>query len=385
MQEAIIKKNFSNKKNILIIMFLVFGFISMLILWPKGASDGIKNALIICSGVVIPSLFPFMFISLFIINTGIAKAIGRIAAPITKFLFSLPGCAGAAIIMGLIGGYPVGARIGGNLVRKKYMNEKELQRLLCISTSAGPALLISAVGGAILQNIKAGVILYAAQISVSVIIGIFLGLFNKKNKNNNIIFDNNEKESLSDAFVNSVKDTATDMLYICGFILFFGALMGLFIDSGFIGIFVDKCSPLLKVLNVHPQYMESLFKGFFEVTEGILCAVTFNIEALPFIGLLVGFGGLSVHFQIFASLSDIKTSKLHFFISRIIHGICTFFAVKLLLKIFPISTETFNSLSQKVNAQPFFSSMRATIVFIVFCTIFLLSFPVKTLLNKKNK
>ena len=50
-----------------------------------------------------PSLFPFMVLSSFIIHSGISKFIGKLLQPVIQFLFYLPGSAGSVIIMSMIG------------------------------------------------------------------------------------------------------------------------------------------------------------------------------------------------------------------------------------------------------------------------------------------
>lgn len=78
--------------------------------FPGQCAQGAKQGLSFCGNILIPSIFPFLVLSVFVVNSGVSKALSRLLDPVTKRLFRLPGSAGATVLIGLTGGYPSGAR-----------------------------------------------------------------------------------------------------------------------------------------------------------------------------------------------------------------------------------------------------------------------------------
>ena len=96
-------------KTILLCLIIIACALGIL-LFPNDVRNGASNGISYCLYTLVPSLFPFMVLSSFIIHSGISKFIGKLLQPVIQFLFYLPGSAGSVIIMSMIGGYPVGAR-----------------------------------------------------------------------------------------------------------------------------------------------------------------------------------------------------------------------------------------------------------------------------------
>ena len=77
-----------------------------LLLLPKqsvsAAGDGVQ--------LILPSLFPFFVLSTLCVDSGIIRALGTLMQPLMAPLFRVGGCCAGAFLLGIIGGYPVGAR-----------------------------------------------------------------------------------------------------------------------------------------------------------------------------------------------------------------------------------------------------------------------------------
>ena len=76
----------------------------------EGVRRGVAEALALCGGTVIPSQFLFLAASSLLVSLGV----GEVLAPRLEFLmwplFRVDGAGAAALILGLVGGYPIGAR-----------------------------------------------------------------------------------------------------------------------------------------------------------------------------------------------------------------------------------------------------------------------------------
>ena len=165
------KKKRLKTLQILLSAFGAAAFGGGILIAPQAASQGVRDGLTLCGQVVIPSLFPFLALSSFLVQSGLAQRAGHLLEPITKLLFRLPGAAGSAILMSLIGGYPVGARMTVQLLDAALITQKQAQRMLFFCVNSGPAFLISAVGSAMLRSRQAGLILCAALTASALLIG----------------------------------------------------------------------------------------------------------------------------------------------------------------------------------------------------------------------
>ena len=92
------------------LLSLIISAAAMILVFPSAAANGISDGMRYAAEMLIPSLFPFMVISSFLIRSGASDSFGKAFAPVTEKLFGLPKDCGAAIILSFIGGFPVGAK-----------------------------------------------------------------------------------------------------------------------------------------------------------------------------------------------------------------------------------------------------------------------------------
>ena len=76
----------------------------------EGVRQNVSEALTLCGETVIPSQFLFLTASSLLVSLGV----GEVLAPRLEFLmwplFRVDGAGATALILGLVGGYPIGAR-----------------------------------------------------------------------------------------------------------------------------------------------------------------------------------------------------------------------------------------------------------------------------------
>ncbi|MCD8145917.1 MAG: sporulation protein, partial [Clostridiales bacterium] len=58
-----------------------------LLRWPQAAADAAREGLALCSGVVIPALFPFFVLTSLAVSLGMAQLLGTALAPVLGPLF----------------------------------------------------------------------------------------------------------------------------------------------------------------------------------------------------------------------------------------------------------------------------------------------------------
>ena len=124
----------------------IFAGIGMLLLIfdSKLAMTSAQEGLELCIRTVIPSLFPFLVLS--ILLTGNVTGTGRILQPITRLL-GIPENAQGILIPAFLGGYPVGAKCVCDQWQAGHLHKGQAERLLGFCSNAGPAFLFGMLSG----------------------------------------------------------------------------------------------------------------------------------------------------------------------------------------------------------------------------------------------
>ena len=125
--------------------FLCCVFLFLLLFNSKECIALASNGLLIWYRNMIPSLFPFMVLSGFIIRSGLSLKIGRWLQPILGFFFPLPSQMLYAIFMGFLCGFPMGAKMVADMLEKKQITEKEGEYLLAFCNNIGPLYMLGYV------------------------------------------------------------------------------------------------------------------------------------------------------------------------------------------------------------------------------------------------
>ena len=182
------------------------------------------KALTLCAGTVIPALFPFMVVTGLLVRLGFGQWLAPDMAGLMASLFRLPGCAGSALLLGLVGGYPIGARTAAELYASGDLTRQEAERLLTFCNNSNPVFLISVLGAGVFGSVRTGLWLWLIHVCAALFTGLlFRGLGRgRKTVPPAISF---QAPSLPAAFVSSVRDSAGTMLSVCAFVTFFYVLI----------------------------------------------------------------------------------------------------------------------------------------------------------------
>lgn len=97
------------KNWIIPMIFLVFTL--CLVFFSNSNLSATKSGLQLWANSVVPSLLPFFIATELLCQTDIIKVLGILLNPIMKPLFNVRGEGSFALIMGIISGYPTGAKI----------------------------------------------------------------------------------------------------------------------------------------------------------------------------------------------------------------------------------------------------------------------------------
>lgn len=328
---------------------------AVVLLRPEAVASGISRGLSICSSVIIPSLFPFLVLGGFLSKSGVANAIGRHLERITRLLFGLPGCCAAGILIGFVGGYPAGGAVVGELTRSGQITREEGQRMLSFCVCGGPGFIISTIGAGLMGSTAFGFILFAAHIAAAMFLGVFSAPVDSRKKKSAIV-SHRPCVSVAAAFVESVTAACQSLLSMCGFILLF---------SGFLAL-LDTFIPS------DNRTLSALLCCLLEVSCGCVAAAKLGSLAPFFLGVAVGFGGLSVHCQLASSLVGTGVLTTRFWLSRLVHGFLTATLTLLLLRLIPITMPVFGTSSTPV-IQAVSHHVGISVFLLMLCGIWLLS------------
>lgn len=290
------------------------------------AAQGAKKGIQLCLSVLVPSLFPFMALSSYTVRSGLCSKLSRPLEGFSRLMFGLGGEFVPVIIMGLIGGYPVGAKGIAALFESGEASESEAKAASLFVVCAGPGFVISYIGAALYKNVSVGIIMLCAQIMSVIILGVFSKLFYKSQAPAaSVKKPKVRKFSDGSAVVESAYDAAHGILNICVTVVLFSVLTEL----------VSKA--------VQNNVAENAVYCLLEVCSAVnKLSYSAPIELCAF---AVGFGGICVHFQIFSSLGKLKINKALFFLFRIAQGILTALFTRLGLAIFKPEVAVFSSAS----------------------------------------
>ena len=264
---------------------VIFLFIAMLLLVldTKTAISAMVDALEICLHTVIPSLFPFFVVSIML--TGILyNSASSFLHPLGRLLGIPHGCEGIFIV-GLLGGYPVGAKSIAQTYDAGALSKEQAARMLGFCCNAGPAFLFG-LAGRLFDRSCIPWILWGIHLLAALIVGIILP------KLPNVT--SNHLKHTTVTLPIAVEQAVKTMGYVCGWIVLFRVIVA-FLQRWFLWLL--------------PTESEVIFIGSLELANGCIGLNKIVDPGLRFIfcSLLLGFGGICVYAQTLSITGKIGT------------------------------------------------------------------------------
>lgn len=339
---------------------------SGLLIYPSECAKGGYNGIIYCGSILIPSLFPFMFLSTFIVKSGISEKIGIRIDKATRLLFKANGSVGTVILLSMIGGYPVGAKGIDELVKSNNISKKTAERLVLFSFGSGLAFMIGVIGSTFFHDKIIGLLLFLAQSISTIFIAVLSGFFAKNEVITNIKIPA-QRKNFYNAVVESCNDSINAILSMSGFVILFACLIELLNVCGF----ADFFAKILNCIGFKDSLSHSVLYALLEVTNACNNAVQ-NGCSIIFIAFAVSFGGVCVHFQVMAMMKNYSVSYGRFVLFRLIHSILCCTVTYIFLKVYNPSKDVFSTYKNNpIITQS--KDIAMTISLILLCVIFVFS------------
>lgn len=259
------------------------------LLWHSAVvGQAVREGLILCARSVLPSLFPFFVAVSLAVESGAFRTLRQLGLPVGAAVF----------LLGIVGGYPVGARTIGALCRAGQLSPTGGARLLTFCNNAGPSFVLSIAGGVVFGSRRAGLALYLIHALTALAAGGLLGGFRRETARSGLPPE--VPPSPAAALVSAVGGGALAMVNVCAFVVFFLAVAALLRQ-----LWPGLPPPLLGLLELTGG-ITSLTGG-----RGDFCAAA----------ALLGWGGLSVHCQTAAVLEGSGVPLGRYLLAKAVQGI----------------------------------------------------------------
>lgn len=284
------------KKNLIFI--LIFTFFLILIFFNKEIIfTSASNSLILWQTKVYPSLFIMFIIQDLLINYNAAYYLNYILYNLFSKIFGISINGQMAFTLSLVSGSPTNAYILNELVKTNKISTNEANHILQFSYFANPLFLYTMLSFIFDDHTPLKII------SILYLSNILLGISIKKTK-----YISTDKYQLyndinfGNILTNAIKKSINTLLMILGSITFF------MIISNLINSYIDN------------EIITTIISGLFEITASLNKLINLNVsnsikEILSIV--IISFGGLSIHSQIFSIIQDSKLSYKYFLKGRL--------------------------------------------------------------------
>ena len=349
MSRMISRKTFQDGFFLIAIILMLLG----LMLYPSESVQAAKNGVELCLNVITPSLFPFFVLSTLCVDLGLIRGLGRLMEKFMVPLFRVGGACAGAFVLGIVGGYPVGARTAISLYQKGQCSKVEAERLLSFCNNSGPAFILGVVGAGIFSSSSVGLWLYCAHVAASIIVGIVFRFYSGGKLHANPSAGRfQQKTTFAEAFTSAVKNAFQATMNICAFVIFFTVVIRLLFLAGIITYVSHFLSWILKDMNLQPEIVESILTGLIEMTSGVwsLRDIAASMSSrLCMAAFILGWAGLSVHCQVLSFIGSSGLSTRTYFLGKLLHGMVSAVLIFILSRILdwdaPVSRYLANEVS----------------------------------------
>ena len=261
------------------IVYAAVAFI--LIIDSPFAINSAKDALTMCLNIIIPSLFPLCVLTSLLTDQLLTNQYRSLN--IIRKLCNTNSNSANIFFAGLLGGYPLGARLTANAYRDGTISKKQALQMLAFSSNAGPAFIFG-LCTSLFTNHLAALCLWSIHICTAILTA-------------RMIPSHGSTPPTAPHKIKSIQETVQSavktMGNICGWIILFRI----------IAAFMDRW-----LLFMLPPFISSIVQCALELSTGIINLGSIKNELARFIicsGAL-SFGGICVILQTKSVINDLS-------------------------------------------------------------------------------
>ncbi|RYL95430.1 sporulation integral membrane protein YlbJ [Sporolactobacillus sp. THM7-4] len=342
------------------------GLAYLMVRYPETAVSASLQGLQIWWNKVFPALFPFFVLSELMIGFGVVTFFGILFEPIMRPVFRVPGVGGFVFMMGLISGFPAGARMTARLYEEKRLTKTEAERLSSFTNFSNPLFLFSVTALSFFHQPALGPVFalshYAGNIGVGLVMRFYKsGKSNPYRERHTHLVFTRALQSMHEERIrhykpfgrmlgDSIISSVTTLLTIGGFIALFSMLTQLLAEINLTDYLSSAFSLLLSGIGFSSDLGPKIVPGIFELTIGaheIGEAQAPMIQKVILVCGLLGFCGFSIQAQAVSILAQANLSTKPFLIGRLFHAFFSGVAALIIYQAFHVD--------QKIQADPSFA------------------------------
>ncbi len=274
----------------------------LFLLYPETVFHSLLQGFSIAFYRVVPAVFPMMIVSAVILESPLANWLGLLLFPYVRLLGIRSRAAAAALLLGLLGGFTVLAQCIDQLYRRRQIDRRQAELLLCAGLNAGPSFILLSVGYTMLGSVGLGLLLLAALYLGNLCAAALMRIFRFRRQCD---FCGTAPSAMLDGFPRTggftvaVQRAVWACAVLCGFIAFF-------------------CLVCAFAKQLLPPVAAAIVCTLLEVTNGALFAAGATSSfRLYFLIAVLGWSGISIQLQAKALLPP-ELSLRPFYASRLL-------------------------------------------------------------------
>ncbi len=323
----------------------------------KLCKDAVQHGITLCLQTIIPSLYPFMLLSRWVIDTDIPKQAASWLGKSVQSIFHCSAQSAICVILGFLGGYPIGAQAVALVYKEGNITKDEAEHLLSFCNNASPAFFFGILTG-LLGSIRVSFILYIIHIISALLCGVFLRP--KKKPESTIKTRQTMKAGKTgNILFGSIKSLAT----VCAYILLFQIVVRL----------INKYIDLPTVCSV-------IITGLLELSTGCLSLERLDSLKLAYCiaSALLSFGGICVWLQTKSMILAVGLQGKQYLWGKILQALISIVLTAGAVFLFPVWLPS----TQETLYLPNHSGLMHTMLWVI--GIFLLIFVIWCLILRKK-
>ncbi|MBQ9734472.1 MAG: hypothetical protein IJV95_01310 [Clostridia bacterium] len=304
-----------------LLLFSLLILISVLLAVGGNYSSAVLSGINLWIACVLPSLFPYFFITAILSGLKVTGKVSSMLTPFTRALFNTGGATGYAFMMSVISGYPMGAKIVSDLKNSNLITKSESVRAAAFCSTSSPMFILGSVGNIMFGSPSFGVLLFLVHILSATSVGFIFSFYKRSDKpqNTNTALP---LKSTDNVLYESAYSAVISVLIVGSLITVFYLLTEILLSLNLLTPIINALYALTGDINLS----SGIVLGAFECTRGlkVLSKGKITFLTLPVCAAICGFGGLSVMMQSLAYLKKAKIKTAPFVLSKLLSAVLNF-------------------------------------------------------------
>ena len=285
---------------------LVFSAIMIILISPAKYSNVTLNGTLLFATKILPVLLPFFFLTRILMQLPTTQKICKLFNPLCNKFFNISGMGAFIFFMGLLCGYPMGAKLTADSFEQGVIDESEAKRITTLVSTSGPMFIVGTVGAGFMFSAKVGAIVFFSHMLGAVFNGMLFSKIGKTKVQQTKTLP--LKKTNSNLLASSAQDALQSVLMVGVYIILFFLFIEIFLST----------------FHITNPIATSLLSGIIEITRGTL-EISKNISstylATVLLTFIISLGGISVHAQSLIFLNKCNISYKFFILQKLSHSV----------------------------------------------------------------